>query len=104
MDYFRRHRLSQIYNARLMVAAIRGNDNLMREAFQNYSETLFPEIGDQREEFRKRAGKEMARWRDKVIILGADGYASVRKVSEVAGELAALTKRSWELRRRKSRK
>jgi hypothetical protein len=97
MEYFRRQRLSQIYHLRVMVAATKGNDNLMREAFQHYSETLFPEIGDHREDFRKVASKEMAQWRDKVIVL--DGAtATIKKVADVADELAALTKRSFELR------
>lgn len=104
MDYFRRQRMSQIYHARLMVAAIRGNDNLMREAFQSFSETLFPEIADQRESFRDVASKEMARLRDKVIILEG-GTARMTTVDKVAGDLAELTKRSWELRaNRKKRK
>jgi hypothetical protein len=102
LDYFRRQRLAQVYQTRVMVAAIRNNDNLMREAFQSYSEALFPEIGDQRDAFRDRASREMKQWRNKVIVLQG-GSAKIRNVDEVAGELAELTKRSWELRAKRKK-
>ena len=108
-NYFESDRLSKLYQARLLTAAVLGNKEEVQKTLKNLAEVLFPEIGQKREDFRDSALKVMEKWRTKVVQIvtefkGLDvvrAESSIVDAEKVAEEVRMIAKLSMDRKRRK---
>ena len=94
-NFFRRDRLSKLYEARMIAAAVLGDKKAASESLTEISEVLFPEMEQKRQDFRKTALRQMEGWRNKVIEITAQkgALSAVSKdIRDVAADIEALSR------------